>query len=147
MKLRIKSSYKDMEIEIPNRGCPRTTSVAQLKALVRTALLQKEAEKEQGNGDLNKQQQHNNNNNSNGEQQDRYLRLICKGRLLSPDESSLSEFKVVDNDVIHAVLAAAGGRRGGGSTFFMTAAFAFVLQSPQLLLFFALQNYVSSYFC
>jgi hypothetical protein len=50
--------------------------------------------------------------------QDRYLRLICKGRLLYPDESPLSEFKVHNNDVVHAVLAAAGVREpaGGGST-------------------------------
>mmetsp|Transcript_4560 Transcript_4560/g.8430 ORF Transcript_4560/g.8430 Transcript_4560/m.8430 type:complete len:334 (-) Transcript_4560:2640-3641(-) len=40
--------------------------------------------------------------------QDRYLRLICKGRLLHPETSPLSEFKVHNNDVVHAVLAAPG---------------------------------------
>jgi hypothetical protein len=42
--------------------------------------------------------------------QDRYLRLICKGRLLDPDASLLSEFKVHNQDVVHAVLAAPGVR-------------------------------------
>mmetsp|Transcript_23062 Transcript_23062/g.32198 ORF Transcript_23062/g.32198 Transcript_23062/m.32198 type:complete len:357 (-) Transcript_23062:146-1216(-) len=43
----------------------------------------------------------------------RYLRLICKGRLLAPDAAKLKEFAVVrDGDVIHAVLAAAGVRGG-----------------------------------
>jgi len=92
MYLRIKSSYGDTEIEIPKRGCPRTTTVAQLKAVVRIVLLEKE--RKEGNGNFN-------NNN-----EDRYLRLICKGRLLSPDESLLSEFKVCNNDVVHVVLAA-----------------------------------------
>jgi len=96
MYLRIKSSYGDTEIEIPKRGCPRTTTVAQLKAVVRIVLLEKERKGEKGN--LNDD---NSNNN-----EDRYLRLICKGRLLSPDESLLSEFKVYDNDVVHVVLAA-----------------------------------------
>lgn len=36
---------------------------------------------------------------------DRYLRLICKGRLLSPDTAPLQEFNVHDNDFVHAVLA------------------------------------------
>jgi len=92
MYLRIKSSYGDTEIEIPKRGCPHTTTVAQLKAVVRIVILEKERKK--GNGNFN-------NNN-----EDRYLRLICKGRLLSPDESLLSEFKVCNNDVVHVVLAA-----------------------------------------
>lgn len=43
---------------------------------------------------------------------DRYLRLICKGRLLAPDSSVLREFSVRNGDVIHAVLAAAGVRGG-----------------------------------
>jgi len=43
----------------------------------------------------------------------RYLRLICKGRLLAPDDAKLKEFAVVrDGDVVHAVLAAAGVRGG-----------------------------------
>jgi hypothetical protein len=88
--LRIKSSYGDMEIEIPDKAGPKTTSVAQLKVLVRKALSTKEAEKKGGLEQL----------------EDRYLRLICKGRLLSPDECFLSEFKVAENDVVHAVLGA-----------------------------------------
>ncbi|KAL3927152.1 MAG: hypothetical protein SGARI_005402, partial [Bacillariaceae sp.] len=42
--------------------------------------------------------------------QERYLRLICKGRLLDPDAAALSEFKVHNHDVVHAVLAAPGVR-------------------------------------
>lgn len=43
---------------------------------------------------------------------DRYLRLICKGRLMAPDTSVLRDFSVHNGDVLHAVLAAAGV--GGG---------------------------------
>ena len=51
--------------------------------------------------------------NALGEQaKDRYLRLICKGRLLAPDTSLLREFAVRNGDVLHAVLAAAGVRGG-----------------------------------
>jgi DUF2407 C-terminal domain/DUF2407 ubiquitin-like domain len=51
--------------------------------------------------------------NALGEQaDDRYLRLICKGRLLAPDTSLLREFSVRNGDVLHAVLAAAGVRGG-----------------------------------
>ena len=96
-KLRIKCSYGDMEIEIPDKGSPQTTSVAQLKSLVRKALTNKEAEKQ---GTQNKDE-------VAASFQDRHLRLICKGRLLSPDESVLSEFKVADQDVVHAVLGPA----------------------------------------
>ena len=92
-KLRIKSSYEDVEITFPEN--PRTTSVAQLKDMIRAALAKKEAEKVSVRSDGEAGLQH------------RYLRLICKGRLLSPDESFLSEFRVADNDVVHAVLGAA----------------------------------------
>jgi hypothetical protein len=61
---------------------PSNSTVAQLKELVRQSL--------------------------GKEAQERYLRLICKGRLLHPDQSSISEFKVHNNDVVHAVLAAPG---------------------------------------
>jgi len=42
----------------------------------------------------------------------RYLRLIASGRLLAPDKAPLSNFKVADGDVLHAVLAAPGVRGG-----------------------------------
>lgn len=49
--------------------------------------------------------------NSLGSQaQERYMRLICKGRLLHPDDAPISEFKVHNNDAVHAVLAAPGVR-------------------------------------
>jgi hypothetical protein len=44
--------------------------------------------------------------------ENRYLRLICKGRLLAPDSSPVREFGLKDGDVVHAVLAAAGVRGG-----------------------------------
>ena len=47
-----------------------------------------------------------------GTGEDRYLRLICKGRLLAPDSAALQEFSVENGDVLHAVLAAAGVRGG-----------------------------------
>lgn len=37
--------------------------------------------------------------------QGRYLRLICKGRLLVPDHAPIQEFGLMDGDVVHAVLA------------------------------------------
>ncbi|KAG7360830.1 DUF2407 domain containing protein [Nitzschia inconspicua] len=63
---------------------PSDSNVSQLKELIRTSL--------------------------GTEAQDRYLRLICKGRLLHPDDAPISEFKVHNNDVVHAVLAAPGVR-------------------------------------
>jgi hypothetical protein len=47
-----------------------------------------------------------------GTGEDRYLRLICKGRLLAPDAAPLRDFSVQHGDVVHAVLAAAGVRGG-----------------------------------
>jgi DUF2407 C-terminal domain/DUF2407 ubiquitin-like domain len=63
---------------------PSNSNVAQLKELVRNTL--------------------------GSEAQQRYMRLICKGRLLHPDAAPISEFKVHNNDVVHAVLAAPGVR-------------------------------------
>lgn len=42
--------------------------------------------------------------------ENRYLRLICKGRLLAPDASVLTDFGIRDGEVVHAVLAAPGVR-------------------------------------
>jgi len=130
MKLRIKSSSshvgivnKDTEIEIPNKGCPQTTSVGQLKALVWKAMvLRKEAKTvdntEQLQLQLKLQLQTQHRYEHEHEHEYEYLRLICKGRLLAPDDSPLSEFKVVDNDVVHAVLskAAPTASTGTGTT-------------------------------
>lgn len=44
--------------------------------------------------------------------ENRYLRLIAKGRLLAPDTALLKEFNVQNGDSLHAVLAAAGVRGG-----------------------------------
>ena len=40
----------------------------------------------------------------------RYLRLICKGRLLTQDTATLDGFKLKSGDVLHAVLADQGVR-------------------------------------
>lgn len=40
-----------------------------------------------------------------GAEADEYLRLICKGRLLLPDDHPIQDFNVKDGDVVHAVLA------------------------------------------
>lgn len=42
--------------------------------------------------------------------ENRYLRLICKGRLLAPDAAMLPDFGIQNGDVVHAVLAAPGVR-------------------------------------
>ncbi len=42
----------------------------------------------------------------------RYIRLIYSGRLLAPDTAPLSNFRLVEGSVIHAVIAAAGVRGG-----------------------------------
>ena len=47
-------------------------------------------------------------NNSNN----RYLRLIIRGRMMAPDTSTLDKFNIVTNDVIHAVLAKDGTKGG-----------------------------------
>jgi DUF2407 C-terminal domain/DUF2407 ubiquitin-like domain len=75
LRLRIKS-FKDVEISVPAGSV-----VAYLKQQVKAALLDAD------------------------DSQDRYLRLICKGRLLLPDDHPISDFNVQDGDVVHAVLA------------------------------------------
>jgi uncharacterized ubiquitin-like protein YukD len=42
--------------------------------------------------------------------ENRYIRLIWKGRMLAPDSALLKEFSLQDGDVVHAVLAAPGVR-------------------------------------
>lgn len=65
---------------------PNNASVSQLKQVVRTAL--------------------------GPSTENRYLRLICKGRLLAPDTAIIRDFNLKTGDVLHAVLAAAGVRGG-----------------------------------
>ena len=79
LRLRIKS-FKDVEISVPAGSV-----VAHLKQQVKAALLDEE--------------------DQSSSHHDRYLRLICKGRLLLPDDHPLSDFNVRDGDVVHAVLA------------------------------------------
>ena len=92
--------------EYPLSASPAAT-VADLKASVRNAVLG--PDEPDGGHDGN-----------NGE---RYVRLIVRGRLLAPDAAPVSNFGLKDDDVVHAVVAAAGVRggpqerlaRGGGS--------------------------------
>ena len=70
-------SFQNVEIQIPS-----TSTIRQLKATVRDALLDSSTT----------------NPNPN-------MRLICKGKLLAPDTAPLQEFKVQNGDVVHAVLA------------------------------------------
>lgn len=76
--LRIKS-FKDVEIAVPSGSV-----VAHVKQQVRAALGVTESDEE------------------------RYLRLICKGRLLLPDDHPITDFNVQNGDVVHAVLAPTG---------------------------------------
>ena len=57
------------------------------------------------NPSLQSPSRRNNNNN-------RYLRLIVRGRMMAPDTSQLDTFSIAANDVIHAVLAKEGARGG-----------------------------------
>mmetsp|Transcript_20813 Transcript_20813/g.43000 ORF Transcript_20813/g.43000 Transcript_20813/m.43000 type:complete len:611 (-) Transcript_20813:214-2046(-) len=47
-----------------------------------------------------------------GRPKQRYLRLIIRGRMMAPDSAALSSFRIVDGDVVHAVLAKEGVRGG-----------------------------------
>jgi hypothetical protein len=82
--LRIKS-FKDVEIAVPAGSV-----VAHVKQQVRAAL---------GKDDTD------DSNNSNSNSNNDFLRLICKGRLLLPDDHPISDFNVQNGDVVHAVLA------------------------------------------
>ena len=50
--------------------------------------------------------------NSNANTNNRYLRLIIRGRMMAPDTSTIDKFNIVTNDVIHAVLAKDGTKGG-----------------------------------
>ena len=80
--IRIKSSAPT-DVTLPISS---TASVVQLKESIRSAL----GESTQG----------------------RYIRLIYSGRLLAPDNAPLTNFKLKDGCVVHAVVAAAGVRGG-----------------------------------
>ena len=79
LRLRIKS-FKDVEISVPAGSV-----VAHLKQQVKAALMDEE--------------------DQSSSHHDRSMRLICKGRLLLPDDHPLTDFNVRDGDVVHAVLA------------------------------------------
>mmetsp|Transcript_26177 Transcript_26177/g.72213 ORF Transcript_26177/g.72213 Transcript_26177/m.72213 type:complete len:463 (-) Transcript_26177:6489-7877(-) len=55
-----------------------------------------------------------NNNGRNKKTDKKYVRLVCKGRLLAPDNAILKELKFVEpNDVVHAVLTTSQQQRPG----------------------------------
>jgi hypothetical protein len=79
--LRIKS-FQDVYVQVPSNSV-----VSLLKDKARSAL-GKNNDKDDADADDNL-----------------YLRLICKGRLLTPDHALIQEFNVQDGDAVHAVLA------------------------------------------
>jgi hypothetical protein len=81
--LRIKSSNASSDVTLPT---PSNQTVNQLKESIQQSLGQV----------------------SRG----RYIRLIHSGRLLAPDNAPISNFKLKDGSVIHAIIAAAGVRGG-----------------------------------
>jgi len=83
-QLRIKS-FKDIELCVPAGSV-----VAHVKQQVRAALQV-----------------------DNDDEERRNVRLICKGRLLFPDDYPLSDFNVQNGDVLHAVLAPKSTRSTG----------------------------------
>lgn len=82
---------------------PGVTSVGELKG----AILKKHSSN--GNGDGT---QSGNDTNGNNSSNNRYLRLIVRGRMMAPDTSTLDKFSITKNDVIHAILAKEGTRGG-----------------------------------
>ena len=46
----------------------------------------------------------NDNHHRNNNCEERYLRLIIRGRMMAPDGNTLAAFRIVNDDVIHAVL-------------------------------------------
>lgn len=115
MKIRIKSNIqnsishtKDVTLLIP----PSYT-VHQLKEHVRSSCFNDTANNGNDTSNGNDDGMNHITSTTTAISKDRYLRLICSGRLLAPDSIKISEFKCLkDGSVIHAVLAAPGIRGG-----------------------------------
>jgi hypothetical protein len=90
--LRIKS-FQDVQIQIPSNSV-----VSHLKDKARSALRKENDDADDDADD------------------DLYLRLICKGRLLTPDHAPIQDFNVQDGDAVHAVLAKPAPPPSGTST-------------------------------
>ena len=112
IKIRIKSNIqntKDVTITIP-----QSFTVHQLKDEIRSSCFTSTTNNDENNATLT----HPKNDNLQHTphdilpiSKDRYLRLICSGRLLAPDSSKVSDFNSIkDGSVIHAVLSAPGIR-------------------------------------
>lgn len=100
--------------EFPLRGIPTHSTVHELKAATLAALLGPTATSGSaagGSGDAATRTAGTGSTN-----QDRYIRLIVRGRLLAPDAAPISNFGVGDEDVVHAVVAAEGVRGGQQAT-------------------------------
>ncbi len=103
IEIRIKSNVqnskhngnkKDVTVSIPT-----SSTVNQLKDEIRSKCFNSECSGNNPGGRMSKVGR------------DRYLRLICSGRLLAPDSTKLSDFDCLkDGTVVHAVLAAPGVR-------------------------------------
>ena len=112
INIRIKPSgneYKDVTINIP-----LSYTVHQLKEQIRSSCFNNKNYLNQESNTVNHSlspSNHNNRNRNRSISKDRYLRLVCSGRLLAPDSTNITDFKCIkDGSVIHAVLAAPGIR-------------------------------------
>jgi hypothetical protein len=112
INIRIKPSgneYKDITINIP-----LSYTVHQLKEKIRSSCFnQNNCVNHESNNNVNHSSPSSSNSNKNNRtiSKDRYLRLVCSGRLLAPDSTNITDFKCIkDGSVIHAVLAAPGIR-------------------------------------
>ena len=112
INIRIKPSgneYKDVTINIP-----LSYTVHQLKEQIRSSCFNNKNYLNQESNTVNHSSSpsnHNNRNMNRSISKDRYLRLVCSGRLLAPDSTNITDFKCIkDGSVIHAVLAAPGIR-------------------------------------
>eukprot|EP00578_Thalassiosira_sp_NH16_P003854 CAMPEP_0181131350 /NCGR_PEP_ID=MMETSP1071-20121207/30377_1 /TAXON_ID=35127 /ORGANISM="Thalassiosira sp., Strain NH16" /LENGTH=617 /DNA_ID=CAMNT_0023217535 /DNA_START=221 /DNA_END=2074 /DNA_ORIENTATION=- len=98
--LRIKLNDGKSTIDFSLDGVfPNVTTVEKLKDRILTKHF------DDGNDNETRSISSQNNNN-------RYLRLIVRGRMMAPDTSELEKFSIVPDDVIHAVLAKEGVRGG-----------------------------------
>ena len=91
------NNSSDFRLEDINPG---VTTVRELKR----AILKKHSSNTATVGDATNQERSNIEN--------RYLRLIVRGRMMAPDTSTLDSFSITKNDVIHAILAKEGTRGG-----------------------------------
>mmetsp|Transcript_30424 Transcript_30424/g.64407 ORF Transcript_30424/g.64407 Transcript_30424/m.64407 type:complete len:628 (-) Transcript_30424:2393-4276(-) len=104
--LRIKLNDGKSTIDYTLDNVELDVTVAKLKEQI----LSKHFHDNSGTSDMDDNNANNRNNNETNN--NRYLRLIVRGRMMAPDTSPLDKFSIAENDVIHAVLAKEGVRGG-----------------------------------